>query len=152
MAYELKALLAKVQTFKAADLRYPVVSLSHGMALLPLTETIIHLIGVKSFPLQDFYQITVDSNLDKLGVSLSLFGPVAFIQANIFGGIGDQASMVWSGGKRIRLEVSMKAINNAIEDIDEDIWEPSAGDEFDTLDLGRFRYTSEWGDIAENLT
>jgi hypothetical protein len=152
MAYELKALLAKVQTFKAAELRYPVVRLSHGMALLPLTETIINLIGVKRFPLQDFYQITVDSNLDKLGVSLSLFGPVAFIQANIFGGIGDQASMVWSGGERIRLEVSKKAINNAIEDIDEDIWEPSSGDEFDTLDLGRFRYTSEWGDIAENLT
>jgi hypothetical protein len=99
--------------------------------------------------LEDFYEIIPDRQLDSFAGAISKYGKVGLIQANLFGGNGDQACMVWDNGERIRLEVSYNAINNAIIDIEENIWESVKEDKFESLDLGRFRSTQEWAEFAK---
>jgi hypothetical protein len=45
--------------------------------------------------------------------------------------------------------VSYNAINHAIFDIEENIWESVKKDKFESFDLGRFRSTQEWAEIAK---
>jgi len=145
MAYVIEAIIAKTEVLESANIKQPIVNLPYGVGLIPLTEEVLQALGINRLLLDNFKEIIVDDELDSLGKSISKEGKtVAFIQANLFAGIGDQACVVWRDGRRIRLEISMEAINSAIEDIDDKIWSVKSDDEFDCLDLGKYRYTEEW--------
>ena len=155
MAYVIEAFIAKKDVLKAAPLnvKFPIVSLPFDMALMPLDKNLLKSLGIERFLLQNYQEILIDKKLDFIGKSISQSGNrVAFIQARMFAGFRGQACMVWENGDRIRLEVSENAINQAIEDIDDSILSASNIDEFECLNLGRFRYTDEWVEIAEIIS
>ena len=149
MPYEIKAIIAKSETFRKANLKLPIVILPFHMGLLPLTKENLQTLKITRLLLEDFYEIIPDRQLDSVVGAMSKYGKVALIQANLFGGNGDQACMVWDNGNRTRLEVSKQAINHAIFDIEENIWESVKKDKFESFDLGRFRSTQEWAEIAK---
>jgi len=149
MAYVIKAIIAKSETFRNANVKLPIVILPYHMGLLPLTEENLQTLKISRLLLENFYEIIPDRQLDSFAGAISKYGTVAFIQANLFGSIGDQACMVWDDGDRILLEVSKNAINHAIMKIDRSSWNIAKGDKFESLDLGRFRSTQEWADIAK---
>jgi hypothetical protein len=69
----------------------------------------------------------------------------------LFGGNGDQACIAWEDNERVLLEVSKNAINHAIDEIDDNLPTTNKDDQFDCLELGRFRFTEEWIKIAKKL-
>jgi hypothetical protein len=151
MSYEIKAILARTDTFRKAKISFPIVKLNYGIGLLPLSEEILKKLNIKRLLLANFSEIIIDKELDNFGLSISKHGKTAFIQANLFGGIGDQAAIVWEGDDRTILEVSKNAINHAIEEVDDDLPTRFSTDEFDCLELGKFRYTEEWVKVAEPI-
>jgi hypothetical protein len=151
MAYEIKAILADTITFMKAEIKFPIVILPHGIRMLPLSEEIIKTLNIKRFLLSNYNEIHVDKQLDDFGLGISIMGTTVFIQANFFGGNGDQACIVWEDNERVHLEISKNAINNAIDEIADRLPTTNKDDQFDCLELGRFRYTEEWSKIAKIL-
>lgn len=151
MAYEIKAILAETFTFRKAEIKFPIVYLSHDIEMLPLSEEVIKTLNIKRFLLSNYNEIHVDKQLDDFGLGISIKGKAVFIQANIFGGNGDQACIVWEDNERVRLEIGIKAINHAIDELDDTLPTTYQKDEFDCLELGKFRYTEEWSKIAKIL-
>jgi len=150
MAYAIEAIIAKMDTLKKANIEMDIVILLYDIGMLPLTHENRNSLHIECLLLENYQEIFVDKKLDGLGKTISEFGKVAFIQADFFGGGGSQACMVWENGNRIRLEVGNYAINHAIKEIDVNIG--CAGkDEFDCLELGRFRHTYKWAEIAVQI-
>ena len=149
MAYEIKAILADQITFMKAEIKFPIVRLSHWIGMLPLSEEIIKTLNIKRFLLSNFNEIIVDKQLDDFGLSISKMGTTVFIQADLFGGNGDQACIVWEDNERVLLEISKCAINHGIDEIDDNLPTTNKDDQFDILELGRFRSTEEWVKVAD---
>jgi hypothetical protein len=74
---------------------------------------------------------------------MSITGPVAYIEAEFFGGSGGQSAAVWSRGSETMPPIhSRDAINQALRFLGVQIG--NAQDEFDALGLGRHRDTRHW--------
>ena len=70
-------------------------------------------------------------------------GPVAYIEAEIFGGAGTQANALYSNGRLAQpIAKSSEAINDALRWLGVKV--QGNRDEFDTLGLGRHRSTDRW--------
>ena len=151
MSYEIKAILAKTDTFRKAKINFPIVKLPYGIGMLPLSEENIKTLNIRRLLLANFNEILVDKQLDDYGLGISIIGKTVFIQANLFGGIGDQACIVWENNDRTRLEISKNAINHAIDELDDSLPTTFSKDEFDCLELGQFRFTEEWFKIVEKI-
>jgi len=119
MAYELTAI---VGVGPAPELT---VALPQGAWLLPLGE----------------------EDSAALACRLSLAGPVALVEAEFFGGVGGQCASLFAGGREAReFAAGYGAINAALEALGL-VAEPPH-DLFDTLRLGRYRFTEEWAKAA----
>ena len=87
--------------------------------------------------------LTFPEGLKTLGSKLSEAGPVAYCEAEIFGGSGLQATVVFVDGKMVgepavgdfMINDGLKAIGVKIE---------NGGDEFLAVGLDRHRITEEW--------
>ena len=149
MAYTLAAFVIMssaadeaVKSFSSAV----VVPLDQGLSLIPLTEAF-------TVALKAQYGAGLDIVFEDLSslagsaahwaAQASHTSPVAFLEAEFFGGWGSQAGIGWQTGQIVfgPLEAN-HAINEALR------WlgaKPDEGmDEFDTLRLGRYRATEEW--------
>lgn len=96
--------------------------------------------------------------VDSLAQSVSHTGPVAYLEADIFGGTGTQAVVAWRGGEvwlnPVVTELGWPpptpppspqgAFNQALRQLGVDRGE--AFDEFDALNLGKHRHTEDWQD------
>ena len=79
----------------------------------------------------------------KLCEDLSKRETIAYVEAEIFGGAGTQAYIIFSKGKQIGLPVvSDDAINQALRLLG--VSKAGAVDEFEAVGLGRYRSTDEW--------
>jgi len=75
--------------------------------------------------------------------SISDIGPVAYVEAEFFGGIGDQNAIVWShGGEILQLLHDRDAINAALQLLG--ISKGAFHDEFEAVGLPRHRDTGDW--------
>lgn len=86
----------------------------------------------------------------------SLAGDIAYLEAEIFGGTGAQAMVLWRGGEvclgPVATEFTATApdpsssrqwpFNQALRELGVD--RGDAFDEFDALGLGRWRHTEDW--------
>lgn len=75
-------------------------------------------------------------------------GPIAYVEAEFFGGAGTQASAVFKAGRLISGPIiDSNAICIALAQVG--VARTLSCDEFDALDLGRFRFTDDW-ETAKN--
>ncbi|MFF1295862.1 MULTISPECIES: hypothetical protein [unclassified Streptomyces] len=100
MAYDLKAVIAEAESLRRAARDLPAArtaSLGQGLALMPLThalfESVAHgggggALGFSRLP----------EPLAKTVAAWSAGGPVAYVEAEYFGGVGEQRAVVWDGG------------------------------------------------------
>lgn len=122
MAYTLEAFLAAPAP--AADLAAAVgsvaVPLGHGLALVPLPAG--------SDP----------DGAAQQAAGIIGGGLVAYVEAEYFGGVGEQSAVLWRDGVREELG----SINEALRALG--VRGIAGRDEFDTVDLGRHRSTQDW--------
>jgi hypothetical protein len=158
MPYELRALAGRYEiTAQAArGARSTAVKLPQGYGLLPITSHVLdHLGGDDIRPFGEALW-SLSSGLDALARRISLAGDIAYLEAEIFGGTGTQAMVLWRGGGvclgPVTTEFTATApdpsssqhwpFNQALRELGVD--RGDSFDEFDALGLGRCRHTEEW--------
>ncbi|MFI0405819.1 hypothetical protein [Actinomadura sp. 3N508] len=123
-----------------------VISVGQGISLLPLTgallDEVVELDGDWKVP-ADFGRVLADC---------SATGPVAYVEAEYFGGTGSQAAQVWDAGEIVlgplhvaegeRWPEAGSPISQALRRLGVDKGEHF--DEFDAVGLGRHRDTGGW--------
>lgn len=124
MAYTLEAFLAggALATDLAARLGAVAVPLDQGIALVPVPE-----------PVPD---------ADQLAAGLSAGGAIAYVEAEYFGGVGEQHAVLWRGGEATDLDGDPEPVNAALRALG--VHRAGGDDEFDTVGLGRHRATADW--------
>src|SRR3954452_1729380 len=125
MAYTLEAFLARSPL--AAD-----VAAAVGSVAVPLDQ------GVALVPLPQGPEGNDADGLLRRVAGLSERGAVAYVEAEYFGGVGEQSTVLWLGGVRHEPETIKEALRalgvRAVGD----------RDEYDTVGLGRHRTTQDW--------
>ena len=143
MSYYLQAFVgtAKALDERASDFQHAnLVVLPQMMALIPLTDELHLEIGSGS-EADCFEKLSVP--VLQWGQRISIIAPVAYVEAEFWGGVGGQSSIVWSRGLEAMAPIhSQDAINQALRFLGVQIG--NAYDEFDALGLGRHRNTREW--------
>ena len=158
MGYVLAAFIASEavlrQEMSALEHSY-VASLPQGLGLVPVTDQFFDEVSLDDPERTDdtYPQFTyLSSNLEKLALRISVLSPVAYVEADYFGGVGGQLSIVWQDSKVVlkpveernidRVLISQGAINAALRILG--VEHGSYHDEFDALRLGRHRDTDDW--------
>ncbi|WP_322762391.1 hypothetical protein [Frankia sp. Cr2] len=96
MAYQLCAVAAASAAVQIAEaLGCSVVDLPGGLVLIPITDWVPAASTSDPALVDTFEYLTV--GLQDLLVLASTDGPVAYLEAEIFGGLGTQAAAVWDG-------------------------------------------------------
>jgi len=171
MAYVLNALIAEPKVLES----WPdagVVALPQGRVLLPLPNEIWKANRHSSQPIlresdaraaseSDFEPPdSREASLAAAGAAfewiaarcaeLSLAGPVAYVEAEYFGGAGQQAAALWDRGLLVLgPRLGEHPIDQVLARLG--ISRGAAHDEFDALDLGRFRMTDYWLKAAQPI-
>ena len=165
MAYVLNALIADLELLQGAG-HLAVVPLAQGKGLVPLGDEYWRKGGYSSQPIcrewearttgdDEFENIEERQHcIDKAATAFAWMAAqcaqlcsapsatLAYVEAEYFGGAGTQAVAVWEGGHLVfGPVVSDKAIDHALARIGVKAW---IRDEFDELQLGRCRMTSDW--------
>ena len=104
MGYQLQAVLAAADllTARAADLpEAAVVPLDHGMALVPMTERLADALdsGAPDPGTESLRFVWLPNGFDRVLADWSAAGPVAYVEADYFGGVGSQRAVVWLRGE-----------------------------------------------------
>ncbi len=156
MAYVLEAVIASARLLgRAVDGQHAavVVELRQGLGLLPMTDALFGALnhdesdGVLGFD-------KLPGGFDRVLSEWSTEGPIAYVEAELFGGIGSQRAAVWADGRLSLGPVSYDdenepraaglatPISQALARLGVD--RLGFHDEFDALGLGRCRFTDEW--------
>jgi hypothetical protein len=130
--------------------------LAGGLYLLPMTGVLFDEIrrrqpGAPGFPECRLFPAGLEHSL----AGWSKSGPVAYVEADYFGGTGMQSAIVWDGGELvpglvITAEVTVdfrpgrSPISRALRQLG--VATDGTVDEFDTIRLGRRRRTEDWRD------
>jgi hypothetical protein len=144
MSYSIQAFVALEGTFNAAPSNgLAVIRLDNGAEIVPIGSVTRKLYGIPFLPLTDEGKEELAAVLFELCSTLSPRRPVAYIEAEFFGGSGVQAHVLISqNGAGASVNISDGAINYALA------WlgvQPREGkDRFDTVGLGKHRETDGW--------
>lgn len=144
MAYSLEALIGPSLGPRPGLPPLTVVALPQDLGLLPLVGGLLKM-------LRPLAPADAPPRLDYpapevvwLAARLSAGGRVVYVEAEFFGGVGEQYSVGWEGGAVAWGPLAAPdAINQALRWLGVTV-EPDAPDEFDTLGLGRHRFTERW--------
>jgi hypothetical protein len=162
VSYELRALVAlhAVTAQAAGEAGIAAVELPQGYGLLPITQEVSgRLGGGAGKPFGDAFWF-LSPGVEALGRRVSRTGPVAYLEAEMFGGTGTQAMVLWRDGEvwlgpattqfgwppPDRSSSPQWAFNLALRKLGVD--RGDAFDQFDALDLGRHRRTEGWQNIG----
>ncbi len=144
MAYTIQAFVTKTHDATGQlpeHLRW--VSLPGSLHLLPLGNDAAKFHGVPLLPFTDEGETTTPSALAKLCEDLSQNRTIAYIEAEIFGGSGTQACVIFSSGVQVGQPiVADDAINQALRSLG--VSKGNAIDEFEAVGLGLHRDTDQW--------
>ena len=158
MSYELQALAGRyeISAQAARGARSTAVELPQGYGLLPITSHVLdHLGGEDAGPFGGIFGF-LSSGVNALARRISRAGAIAYLEADIFGGTGTQAIVLWREGEvclgPVTTEFTATApdpssspqwpFNQALRELGVD--RGDAFDEFDALGLGRWRHTEDW--------
>ncbi len=154
MSYELRALAARDDVAaQAADaIGSVLVPLSQGFGLVPVTGELLDDLSDdagRAYP-DAFWFLT--AGLAERAAAVSAAGAVAYLEADIFGGTGTQAVVVWRAGQvvlgparttfRAGADHRDDAFNRALRELG--VAASGTGDEFTALGLGGCRRTDDW--------
>jgi hypothetical protein len=143
MSYQLFALIGKSQTFKREELSFQnarIVALQQEIAMIPLTDELFEEID-SSDQIGNFLKLS--SEVEDWAQQISSKGLVAYVEAEFFGGEGDQSAVAWNAGSCVLGPIyEQYSINRALKLLGVD--RKNAHDEFDAMGLGKHRHTSDW--------
>jgi hypothetical protein len=143
MGYYLQAIIAKQQTLAqhASQFQHArIVPLAQDIAMIPIIHELYDEIG-DAGDVDSFYKLS--PGIEKWAKRISALAPVAYIEADFFGGIGGQSAVAWTSGSRILGPLhSQDAINETLRFFG--VRGDGAHDEFDAIGLGRHRDTEDW--------
>jgi hypothetical protein len=160
MGYVLRAVVGGVDVVRGVSqaVGEGVVELAQGFGLVPITDEAFDRVGggegedgeVLGEP---FWFLS--RAIEAICVQASAKGALAYLEAELFGGAGMQAAVVWSGG-RVDLDpvatdesgrLAEGAFNVTLRHLG--VTRGAAIDEFSALGLGRYRETDDWADAGE---
>jgi len=166
LGYSLEALIGKDALVTVPQL-YPaarVIRLHHGLQMIPLTEAFAtELLASRTAEQardweEEMKTRGLSSELGKRGgivahlaSPLSERDPVAFVQAEFFGGVGGQSALVWQRRQVIWTldALGIGAINKTLQWLGVRASNPESWfDEFEMVGLGQRRDTEKWADVA----
>jgi hypothetical protein len=155
MGYELEAVIAAEPMLRAATgglIHARVVELDQGFALLPMTDDLWHEVSTAAAADNQLAFSKLPAGFADTLARWSARGPIAYVEADIWGGVGTQRAAVWRGGalvlgplflpERHPIGPEGTALSQALRELGAD----RAGefDEFDAVGLGRHRHTEDW--------
>ncbi|MFC9894958.1 hypothetical protein ACFVMC_14830 [Nocardia sp. NPDC127579] len=123
-----------------------IVPLGHHLSILPMTDPLATALADVDGPeLDEFWE--APPGLGLLLATGSISGPVAYVEAEYFGGTGTQCAQVWDAGEVVLGPTRSSApdgatpISRALRQLGVI---RTSSDEFDAVDLGRHRRTADW--------
>ncbi|WP_326623337.1 hypothetical protein OG863_40460 [Streptomyces decoyicus] len=152
MSYELQAVIAGDEVLQIASREVPgsqVVPLGQGLSLMPMTDEIFDAVTDGSDG-GDLGFWRLPGGFDTLLAQWSAAGPIAYVEAEYFGGAGEQRAAVWADGS-LALgpldEPTKKRFSRAVSPIPQALLgaRKSLGeDEFEAVGLDRHRTNEDW--------
>ena len=154
MGYDLQAIIAREELLRALTQALPeamVASLEQGLALVPITDAFFDCVtGIPSADDLGFWRLP--AGFERTLADWSVRGPVAYVEAEFFGGVGWQRAAVWSGGVlalgplRIEEEEQFAAEGSPISQALRCLGAIATAeqDEFAAVGLGRHRHRDDW--------
>ena len=154
MGYELQAVIAGDGLLRAASRDVPgarVAPLHQGLSLMPMTDEVFDAVTDGSTAeVLGFWRLP--GGFDGLLAQWSATGPVAYVEAEYFGGVGMQKAAVWADGvlefgpvdvpTRRRFHRAVSPISQALRRLGA---RGSLGeDEFEAVGLDRHRDNDGW--------
>ncbi|MFD5161599.1 hypothetical protein ACFWMJ_26555 [Streptomyces hawaiiensis] len=154
MSYDLHAVIADEEALRAPTRDLPgarLVPMGQGLSLLPMTDALFETVADGSGTGALGFR-RLPRGFEKALALWSAGGPVAYVEAEYFGGVGDQRAAVWDGGT-----IALAPLH-----VDEGEPFPSAGspisqalrrlgvvasvgeDEFSAVRLDRHRHSEAW--------
>jgi hypothetical protein len=128
-----------------------VAFLGQHLSLLAMTDVLFDAVAVAEASLPDGLS-KVPAALDRLLAACSANGPVAYVEAEFFGGTGEQAAQVWDSGEVVLGPLHLgenepipptgTPISQALRRLG--VTKGNHNDEFDAVGLGRHRDTKDW--------
>ncbi|CAM5269713.1 hypothetical protein SALBM311S_12524 [Streptomyces alboniger] len=154
MGYDLQAVIAGGEVLRAASRPLSaarMASLGQGLSLMPMTDALFDSVAEGSDTgALGFWRLP--GGFDRTLADWSTAGPVAYVEAEYFGGVGEQQAVVWDGGiivlgpLHVRegrpFAIAGSAISQALRRLGA---VASAGeDEFSAVGLDRHRHGEQW--------
>ncbi|MEO3972574.1 hypothetical protein [Streptomyces sp. CAU 1734] len=154
MGYTLEAVIAGETLLRTAAAPEPaavVVPLGGGLALIPMTDELFDAVTDGTEPETGFHRLP--GGFGRVLAQWSAAGPVAYVEAEFFGGWGEQHAVVWASGtpalgplhqpegepsppEGSPISQALRRLGVVVADGDVD--------EFETAGLGRHRFTKRW--------
>lgn len=154
MGYTLEAVIGPPSVLYAVARRRAgavVVPLRQKLALVPMTDQLFDAVtnGRTGHPL-GFRRLP--GGFDRELASWASPGPVGYVEADFFGGVGSQRAALWVAGNLVLGPLSVGAgepfapEGSPISQVLAGLGVDRAGhrDEFAAVDLGRYRETADW--------
>jgi hypothetical protein len=147
VAYTLQAIVGPKEALEGVTLRKAVsCPLPQSQGLIVLTKACREEHGIAFLPLTDGGGAVPEAVAAACSVA-SRRARVAYVEAELFGGSGCQASIVWDKGEiTTGPSVGQHAINQALLLLG--VRTAPGQDEFDALGLGRHRDIEHWGALS----
>ncbi|MET7390373.1 hypothetical protein ACFYPT_10610 [Streptomyces sp. NPDC005529] len=153
MGYELQAVIAKVEVLRIAARDLPaarMASLGHGLSLMPMTDQLFEAAADGTHGPPGFLRLP--GGFAKRLADWSAAGAVAYVEAEYFGGVGEQHAAVWVDGAFAQGPLHLlegqpfgssgSPISQALRRLG--VPADTATDEFATVGLDRHRHGEEW--------
>ncbi|MEV7560911.1 hypothetical protein [Streptomyces sp. NPDC089795] len=154
MSYELQAVIAEGEVLRRLARELPTArpaSIGQGLSLMPMTKALFDeaaagagggALGFRRLP-EGFAKVLADR---------SAGGPVAYVEAEYFGGTGEQRAAVWDGGTLVLGPLHVEEgrpsppagspISQALRRLG--VVASVDQDEFSTVGLARHRHSAAW--------
>ncbi|MFD3314599.1 hypothetical protein [Streptomyces sp. NPDC058694] len=154
MGYDLQAVIVGREVLRAAAQDLPdarLASLGQGLSLMPMTDALFDSVtdGSEAGPL-GFRRLP--GGFEKTLADWSTAGPVAYVEAEYFGGVGEQQAAVWDGGTIVLGPLHVQegqpfppagsAISQALRRLG--VVANTEEDEFSAVGLDRHRHGEGW--------
>ena len=153
MGYELQAVIAEDELLRGASRDLPaarVASLGQGLSLIPMTDQLFDAATDGAEGPLGFWRLP--GGFDRRLAKWSAAGVVAYVEAEYFGGVGEQHAAAWADGVVVLGPLHVpegqpfgsvgSPISQALRRLG--VVADAATDEFATVGLDRHRHSENW--------
>jgi hypothetical protein len=149
MTYVLQAVIAGDDLLRSAAQQVPgarIASLGQGLSLLPMTSEVLDAVSDGSVSRSlGFWRLSAD--FERKLAEWSAVGPVAYVEAEYFGGAGEQRAVVWvdgalAWGPSDQRALGISPISQALRRLG--ATSGADQDEFTAVGLDRHRHNDGW--------